>query len=185
MTDSAPIAFVDIETCGLDLDDPVWEIAVIRRDPGGPDIEHHMFVTHGSACTGLPDRFRDDHDRRYDASRAVSPEGAAAELTRIFGADRPHFVGAVPNFDDARLGALLRRHGVPILPWHYHLICVEALMVGALAARGVRAPLPWRSDDLAARFGVEIRDADRHTAMGDARWARDIYDAVMTGTVTE
>ena len=39
-------------------------------------------------------------------------------------------------------------------------------------------PLPWKSDDLSAALGIKVSDEDRHTALGDARWARAIYDAV-------
>ena len=44
------------------------------------------------------------------------------------------------------------------------------------APRGVA--LPWKSDDLSAALGVTVSDEDRHTALGDAKWARAIYDAV-------
>jgi hypothetical protein len=68
--------------------------------------------------------------------------------------------------------------------WHYHLIDVEALAVGYLAGRGSAdlfhpSALPWKSDDLSAALGITVRDEDRHTALGDAKWARAIYDAVM------
>ena len=38
--------------------------------------------------------------------------------------------------------------------------------------------LPWKSDDLSAALGVTVSDEDRHTALGDAKWAMRIYDAV-------
>jgi hypothetical protein len=73
--------------------------------------------------------------------------------------------------------------------WHYHLIDVEALAAGWLAA-GIDpddppAPTqdscqpPWNSNELSLAVGVDPEQYDRHTALGDARWARDIYDAVM------
>jgi len=92
--------------------------------------------------------------------------------------------------------------------WHHHLIDVEALTVGYLNGRRARqneivdgyplendgehvpglvrwdrpgpwdVPLPWKSDDLSAMLHVEVSDEDRHTALGDARFARAIYDAV-------
>lgn len=41
---------------------------------------------------------------------------------------------------------------------------------------------PWRSDDLSRACGVEPpSDEDRHTAMGDARWAMRWYDAIVGG----
>jgi hypothetical protein len=38
---------------------------------------------------------------------------------------------------------------------------------------------PWNSDDLSAALGVTVSDEDRHTALGDAKWAMRIYNAVM------
>jgi hypothetical protein len=83
----------------------------------------------------------------------------------------------------------MRAHG--ILPsWHYHLICAENLAVGYLHGRrhGEGADrewsnaiadigLPWKSDELSAALGVRISDEDRHTALGDAKWAMAVYDA--------
>lgn len=128
----------------------------------------------------------------------VIPEGA-------------HLVGNVVSFDEERLAAILHRHGVERPPWHYHLVDVEALAAGWLAgarrgyhdAADVHGPPaevmwagtqtwaamegpapapPWDSSELCDAVGVaEPSDEDRHTALGDARWARDVYDAVMDG----
>jgi hypothetical protein len=152
-------------------------------------------------------RFYDRHpDYAGPADEGALPEEyvlrKVEELTR--GA---HLVGAVPNFDAEVLGARMRANG--ILPsWHHHLIDVEALAIGWLNGRrarqneivdgyplengGAPAPglvrwnepvtgLPWRSDELSVLVGVETDESARHTALGDAKWARDIYDAVMGG----
>jgi hypothetical protein len=63
---------------------------------------------------------------------------------------------------------------------------VEALAAGYIAEksapdeelRTVAVP-PWDSTDLSRAVGVEPREFDRHTALGDAKWARAIYDAVL------
>ncbi|HTE66667.1 MAG TPA: hypothetical protein VK736_10485, partial [Candidatus Binatia bacterium] len=78
--------------------------------------------------------------------------------------------------------------------WHYHLIDVEALAVGWLsglrsettlatgAYAGFVPSLPWDSDDLSRACGVEpASEAERHTALGDARWAMRLYDAIVGG----
>lgn len=118
-----------------------------------------------------------------------------------------HLVGAVVSFDADVLGQRMRANGL-CPSWHYHLIDVEALAVGYLQGRAqylyadpflagdaavhrdqatesarlqlmqVASP-PWKSDDLSAALGVTISEEDRHTALGDARWAMRIYDAVM------
>lgn len=49
---------------------------------------------------------------------------------------------------------------------------------GALDARPL-ARAPWSSEDLSRSVGVDPDKVDRHTAIGDARWAEQIYDAVM------
>jgi hypothetical protein len=101
-----------------------------------------------------------------------------------------HLVGAVPSFDAAFLDRLLRRHNL-VPAWHYHLVDVEALAAGALAylaasalacsgeERDAKAVPPWDSSELSRAVGVEPDKVERHTALGDARWAKAIYDAVM------
>lgn len=140
-----------------------------------------------------------DTETEYDALRMVEA------ITR--GA---HLVGAVPSFDADVLSARMRANGI-CPSWYYHLICVENLAVGWLNGRRARqneivdgfplenggeeapglvrwnspgpwdVPLPWKSDDLSAALGITVSDKDRHTALGDARWARAIYDKVTGG----
>lgn len=106
-----------------------------------------------------------------------------------------HIVGAVPSFDAEVLSARMRDNGI-CPSWHYHLIDVEPLAAGwlhrhaatlenrvatfgeATAVRDIARP-PWKSDDLSAALGVTVSEEDRHTALGDARWARDLYDKVV------
>lgn len=40
---------------------------------------------------------------------------------------------------------------------------------------------PWDSEAVSRAVGVNPDDFERHTAMGDVRWAMAIYDAVMGG----
>jgi hypothetical protein len=93
-----------------------------------------------------------------------------------------HLVGAVPNFDTEVFDPLLRAHGLAPA-WYYHLQDVETLAVGYLLGQGKPAPeLPWKSDELMAEIGVEPPAEDeRHTALGDARWAKRAYDVIMGG----
>ena len=146
-------------------------------------------------------------DGQQSGARLVSEADAMAEsefLTR--GA---HLVGAVPNFDAEVLGNRMRANGI-CPSWHYHLIDIEPLAVGFLYGRrarqneivdgyplendGEQAPglvrwdepvrqagLPWKSDDLTRALGVKPATEDeRHTALGDARGAMRMYDAVVT-----
>ena len=98
-----------------------------------------------------------------------------------------HLVGAVVSFDADRLWRLLRSlDQCPM--WHYHLVDVEALAAGYLAGQdpaSVTTPdndkcqPPWSSEELSRAVGVDPEDFDRHSALGDARWAKAIYDAVI------
>jgi hypothetical protein len=118
--------------------------------------------------------------------------GAVATTLRALLAGR-HVVGAVPNFDTERLSLFMRKHlrggikGGPVEeyrdPWHYHLADVENLAVGYLAAAGdVDFDLqpPWDSNALTKALGLDpVPDDQRHTALGDCRRARSIWDHVM------
>lgn len=189
------IVFLDTECTGLGLHDDIWEIAAIMRDldaDGNPqEQEVHFFVEHDEhKCARLPESFRADHQARFPSTcsaRIVTRSQASYRIHQL--TDGAHIVGAVPNFDTERLALMLREHNLTPR-WHYHLICVEALAVGWIHGRyGTKdeaerqaVSLPWRSDDLSHACGVEPPgDGVRHTAMGDARWARDLYDAIVGG----
>jgi DNA polymerase III epsilon subunit-like protein len=53
--------------------------------------------------------------------------------------------------------------------------------VTALAAGAIGQEPPWNFDAMLAVFGLQYAEEDRHTALGDARMARDLYDAVLSG----
>lgn len=192
MTD---LAFLDTETLGLDINSPIWEVAAIRRravdqedglfESGEPPyIEEtlHLFIQHDPDgwLDDLPDEFAADYRARYDDEKAFSRQGAAHSIASFLGG-RPHIVGAVPSFDTQRIShQLLAPRGI-VDPWHYHLIDVENVVVGYLAAKGEMIPPPWKSDQLSAAVGVDPEGFDRHTAMGDVRWTMAQWDAVMGG----
>lgn len=199
------LAFVDTETTGLDPDlHEIWEVGLIIRetdedreylwqlpvDLGRADavalrIGHfHERRWPGQGLESEP-KYAERDARKRDGARLTEPRSFArdfAALTR-----GRHLVGAVPSFDDERLRKLLRANGA-CPEWHYHLIDVEALAVGYLYGRSdadfqmhpdPRIPLPWNSNDLTERLGIVVPPADvRHTALGDARWAKSIYDHI-------
>lgn len=117
----------------------------------------------------------------------LTRRAAALSIVRL--THGAHVVGAIPSFDDETFANNLI-HGAGLRGnWHYHLIDVEALAVGYLhgvrAAGGASDPrvpvtLPWDSEALSHMVGVTPpAKSERHTALADARWARDIYDAIM------
>lgn len=132
-----------------------------------------------------------------DQGRAIAPTEYWCRHFRDLTAGL-HLVGAVVSFDEERLRRLLRSSGV-VQRWHYHLIDVEALAAGYLTGQftaiqecganpdadgptqeeAMSAIPPWNSNELSRAVGVNPDDFDRHTALGDARWAKAIYEAVM------
>jgi hypothetical protein len=191
------LVFVDTETTSLRPDRRAWEIALIVREPGKADVEHSWMIHTEDLDLGNADPMSLAIGRFYDRHPAMTREGAdpwgssayyeqfaLGEVERL--TRGAHLVGAVPNFDADVLSARMRANGI-CPSWHYHLIDVEALMVGWLCSERdamfpAGIPLPWRSDELSRQCGVEPPGAeDRHTALGDARWARAIYDTVTGG----
>lgn len=179
---SAPIIFMDTETTGLEHDADIWEFGAIRREVDGTETELHLFIEHDyERCHELPPLFFVDHARRYDPEKAATQQSAARLIAHFIGTDRPHIVGAVPDFDTNRVARLLRKEGHNTINlWHHHIMCAEVLALGWLKAHGQTFELPWISDDLSRALGVEVDEEGRHTALGDARWAMRMYDAVMS-----
>jgi len=189
------IAFVDTETTSLRHDRRAWEIAVILRRPGLDDREFTWLVDVADLDLGNADvkslqiggfydrhpQTRPGHKLRRGGALNIHPEAEALESVEA--ATRgAHLVGAVPSFDAEVLAARMRARGV-CPSWHYHLIDFETLIVGYLAGLGKPVPdRPWRSDDLSRLVGVEPpAGADRHSALGDARWGVRVWDAIMGG----
>lgn len=188
------IVFLDTETTGLDPErHEVWEVAAVVReiadDGSYEDVEHHWFLWVDLAKADLialniggyfdrhpssPTTWKGVGARRPAEALAVPGSRFAREFFQI--SHEAHIVGAVPNFDTERIARILKTEG--LLPsWHYHLVCVENLVAGF---KGIQPP--WKSKDLSLAMDIDPEDTDKyqkHTAMSDARWARDLYDAVM------
>lgn len=169
---TAPVVFLDTETTGLDPDvHSLWEVALIV------DGAEHVYRIQPDLKVASPDALR--ITRFYE--RTLDPawqwnfggQNIARDIALYTGGR--HLVAAVPSFDAPFLARYLRLYGLQPA-WHYHLIDVEALAAGKLGI----AP-PWDSADLAKRLGIDSDRPDfaKHTAMGDARWAKAIYDAVL------
>lgn len=191
MKKPADLCFMDTETLGLDPDAPVWEFAAIRRTyvEGVPhEQEFHCFIDHradpwlNQMHANGGSSFVKDYLLRFDAPRAMTSH-RACELINKATRDA-HIVGAVPSFDTERLTTLLHSRGFEPA-WHYHLIDVENVVVGHLAAKGLVCTPPWKSDSLSRAVGVEPEDFNRHTAMGDCQWVRAQWNSVMEGKSVE
>jgi hypothetical protein len=183
------VVWLDCETTGLDPErHEIWELGFIVDVLPGQEWEFQLPVDLSRADpTGL--RIGRFYERRYviaphipvaDLCRwrntpdsewvITTPRECAEIVARLL--DGEHMVGAVPSFDAAFLSRWLRANGhAPT--WHYHLVDVENLAAGKLMIEP-----PWNSDDLTRGLGLEVDEAGRHTAMGDARWAKRMYEAV-------
>lgn len=179
------LIFLDTETTGLDPEmHEVWEVGAIVReyDDYGTSIddeELHWFLPLFNFQYADP--FALDIGKFWDRYRWPDPQAYSdtymSEWCRMFmqltkGA---YIVGAVPNFDIERLDRLCKRYGYRLFN-HYHLVDVEAMCAGYL-----REAPPWKSEDIFGKLGMDMesREAEKHTALGDARVVRDVYDLVM------
>lgn len=193
------IVFLDTETTGLDPDrHEMWEIGCIvvdHRDKSydgewrwqlqpnlamadptrlriGRFYEREELWRSRTSAVILASPWWNEEKRKVPyPSEGTTPADVAERLARIL--DGAYLVGAVPSFDAAFLAPFLRRHGQAPC-WHYHLVDVEALAAGK-----AQTEPPWNSNDLSSWVGVEPDLFDRHTALGDARWAKAIYEAVL------
>jgi hypothetical protein len=177
--------FIDTETTSLRPDRRAWDIGLIRRDSDGKEVERQWFIPMPELDLGNADlialkigRFYDRHPQaRVDVETDWPDwmdESEVLEEVEVLTRGAT-IVGAVPNFDTEVLATRMRWHDI-CPSWHYHLVDVETLAAGALKM----AP-PWSFDEVLAAYGLTYDEADRHTALGNARMARDLYDAVLGG----
>lgn len=197
-TDSRRLVFLDTETTGLGPDSKPWEVAMIVRDPGVAETEaaHHHYMLDVDQTTADPyaltmSGFWERHPayRRLDPLSGpkrlwpmVTPDSEAAEcIARV--THEALIVGANPSYDMDVLARFLRANGY-IPTWDYHPYDVEAVAVGWLLGTGKAADVAkahqrWSSYRLSEACGVaRPTEEDAHTAMGDAKWARDWFDAL-------
>lgn len=171
------LAFIDVETTGLDPDvHQVWEIALALDD--GPIqstiVEHHL---DGADPVALAvSRYHERGGEFFTATifdgdgiaRAILAE--TIEQTIYESLSFATLVGANPAFDAAMLRA---RWGDA--PWHFRLLDVEAYAMGALGYDRPRG-LATITRDLRAR-GFEIPVPD-HSAAADVAATRAAFYAL-------
>lgn len=195
------LCFIDTETTGLNaVIHEVWEVGMIIQNSDEVELTEYVWQLPVDLTMADPialniGRF---HDRRWPtlvpqgldqpvghevthgdqlgdptARHQVPPAWMPYWAERFVKLTRgAHLIGNVTSFDEERLRRLLMKHGqVPM--WHYHIICAENLIAGRLAL-----PPPWKSKELSEAVGVPVPQ-DQHSALADARWAKDMYWAVM------
>jgi hypothetical protein len=189
------LAFLDTETTSLRRNRQTWNIGVILRSPDGTETAEEVIVR-GKDLTSDADpmslligHFWERHpDFGGDPGDALvlEEDEAVVWLHRHVrpvitpqGAVPMHIVAAVPSFDVEGLSRWFIQYDLG-WPMHYHLICAENVALGALAARGHAFRAPYNSTAISEALGLDVSVYERHTALGDAMWARDLYDAAMS-----
>ena len=189
------VCFCDTETTALDRDIlQVWEVALITEAEG--EQVWHLPVDLSRAdpksleMNGFTERYND-----WDTPANERPF-MLWEFAREFALYTRGLtlVGANPAFDERALWKLLRDNGECPL-WHYRTICVETLAAGYLRAKykGYEdspneearekalacTTIPWKHADLVRALDLNPDDFDRHSALGDARLVKAVWQKVM------
>lgn len=174
--------FLDTETTGLDPDrHEIWDLAMIVRDPGGgPDELQQTFLRVnrldradaqalgiGNYWERHPDPLNQNLGHADRLGDAFSVARTVADVLRD-----AVLIGFNPAFDAAFLSALLRRYRLPTQPWRYRTVDVTTMIGGSLGQ-----PPPWSTNEFLTKFEVNPPAMQRHTALGDALAARDLFDA--------
>jgi len=184
------LAFVDIETTGLDVDRAeVWEVGLYieSSDPSeasSDDGEYSWLLPVSHLGTAEPEALK------LSGFYERHPDGGAKTVGRDQLFFLPHFarefesitrgatlVGANVRFDERFLDRLLRAQNTSP-SWHYRLCDVEALAQGAM-----RNPLPMglanSLNSMAARLILVTPEFKAHNALEDAKAARCLYHMVV------
>lgn len=183
------------------------------RQPPPMPPGYHPEEYFDDAVTGYrDDRFRPDLNSppRDDERFHVPVECMHTWATRFASLTAGRIlVGAVPSFDEKRLGRLLREFGVAPA-WHYRPICVETLAAGYIRgfidlAKAEPAASAWNESVRRDKLGIAShgdiaregkiplpwssaslsaalgvpRSHGAHTALGDCRWVRDLWVKIM------
>jgi hypothetical protein len=182
--------WVDTETTSLRPDRRAWDIAVIVRDDDG-DHEHQWYVDAHDLDLGNADPYTLSrfgfYQRHPQGTRSAGPytlpPGELDVLLEVEELTRGAVLaGSNPGFDTDVLGARMRANRI-CPSWHYHPLDVPTLAHGWLLGSGLPglSSRPTSSDAVSAACGVDPAGYDRHTALGDCRWMRDLHDMVVTG----
>ncbi len=166
------VCYLDTESTGLDWrTHETWDIGLIVD---GVEYEWHIRPKKPDHADSTALRIGRFYQRTSRTGWTWNDPVIVADRIAVLTADR-YLVGIVPSFDADFLRAFLVAHG-QAPAWHYQLIDAEVLAAGRLSILP-----PWDHDDVATDLGLEPQsDEDRHTAIGDARFAKALYEAAMT-----
>lgn len=175
-----PFAFVDIESFGTERDADMFEFGLIAPD----GKEHIIWIPGADPAKASRDalkinkfylRRKEGYVRHGAASRREAAE-KIAELTtgvRLAGNN-------VGPFDMQVVDFFLRSEGLAPA-WDYRVLDVVDYAAGILGMTGA-----YGSREVSAALGVdEPKGDDAHTAIGDARWAKAMYEKASSPSLRE
>jgi DNA polymerase III epsilon subunit-like protein len=206
-----PLAFIDTETTGLDPDlHQLWEVAaIIERNGVATEHVWQLPVDLGRADP-MALKIGRFHERRRVAEALTQPRVFAETFARLT-AGCHLVGAVISFDEERLRRLLRHQHECPMWHYHlidvealaagwlfadatrcdedYERRAADPESPGWEKAMGVlgagwrrsTATPPWNSEELSKAVGVDPEQFDRHTALGDARWARALYFAVMGG----
>lgn len=178
------VVFLDTETDSSGCGKQAWEIAMIRRDGYGAQREITIFVDMADLNIETADprslHISGFYTRHPHFGAALHPgqwhvrEAVAAQLVYEWTAEAAVY-GIHIGFDTDCLERMLEDHGLRPA-WFYEPQDVVDLANSFLLRQGY---MPAHDvEEASAQCGVPVPGADRHTALGDARWAQRWFDQV-------
>lgn len=192
MNDPRTLVWADCETTKLGPGRMPWEVALIRRPAGADvraDITYLWMIDVRDLDLGNADPMALRIGGFYQRHPQMIPDGDARTGVRtvtrlgemLYQVEKltrgAVILGSNPSFDMELLDPLMRAYG--ILPsWHYHPCDLPSMCEGWLRGRGMALPAKLKSDELARAVGIEPDKYDRHTALGDCRLFRAVYEAI-------
>ena len=163
--------------------------SLVGADPKALEINRHgerFAVPAGEFAAQLPTAWW----------TSITPHTESTLLHSLLGIlDGAMLVGSNPAFDDRFITKLVQDAGA-VPTWHYRTVDIAAMAVGHLYGQAYTLTKQqcdaefyaradqlleggWKSYELSRLMGIEPPTAAvAHTALGDARWARDVYDAI-------
>lgn len=190
------LVFGDTETTGLDpFMHDAWEFAlIVRRD--GHDTEH-TFRIRPDLTNADPKALGINQFHERTSASGWSWDDPHTAATRMYSLlNGAVLIGSNPPFDADMIRNLFARYYDDAKPWHYRTLDIATLAAGHLYGQAERMTRhtcdavhyskvdsalgwPWSSYRASELVGIPRPSGDvAHTAMGDARWARDVWDAV-------
>lgn len=190
------LVFGDTETTGLDpFMHDAWEYAlIVRRDGHDTEYEFRLRPDLSNADPKALEINRYHERTTADGWTWDDPHTAATRMYSLL--NGAVLIGSNPSFDADMMRNLFARHYNDAKPWHYRTLDIATFAAGHLYGQAERmthrtcdpvhynkvdAALgwPWSSYRASELVGVPRPSGDAaHTALGDARWARDVWDAV-------